>query len=100
VKRCVTKNSPEDDVARRDERSGDGAPTTTIFVALLDEGVEVWRPVEASQLPNGLFRIESENADSKCETWQFSTGTIVRCEQRNFDDGKSGLVAVQSAGDP
>jgi hypothetical protein len=72
------------------------APTQTIYIALLEEGVDVWRPVEATALPNGLFRIVSENADSETEIWQFQTGAVVRCEQRIFADGKEGLVAVES----
>ena len=76
--------------------SGEVPPTETIFVALLDEGVDVWRPIEAQALPNGLFRIVSENADPESETWQFPTGAVVRCEQRRFADGEVGLVAIES----
>jgi hypothetical protein len=29
----------------------------TIYVALLDEGVDVWRPVKARRLPSGVYLI-------------------------------------------
>ena len=76
-----------------DERAKAGTPT--IFVGLLDEGVDVWRPVEARMLANGLFRIESVNQTPETEVWQFPTGAVVQCEPRTFADGQSGLVAVQ-----
>jgi hypothetical protein len=44
--------------------------TETIYVRLLDEGVDVWRPVSAETLGEGRYRIVSENTDpedEKCE---------------------------------
>src|SRR5438093_814646 len=35
----------------------------TIMIPLLNEGVEVWRPVQAEQLPGGRYRIVSENSN-------------------------------------
>ncbi len=68
----------------------------TIYVSLLDEGTDVWRPVEAEELRDGLFRIVSENSNSEDERWEFSPGSIVRCEQQQFSDGPV-LVAVARA---
>ena len=65
---------------------------TTIYVALLDEGVDVWRPVEAERLASGLFRILSEREDPD-EIWEFFSGSIVKCESRRFDS-QLVLVAV------
>jgi hypothetical protein len=45
--------------------------TTQIYVYLLDEGTDVWRPVEAMQLTEGVYRIASEPAED--EKWQFLT---------------------------
>lgn len=63
-------------------------------MALLNEGVEVWRPVEAIEVGDGIFQIVSENPDPTDEEWEFTTGDIVRCALKSFSDG-SGLVAVE-----
>jgi hypothetical protein len=67
----------------------------TIFVALLNEGVDVWRPVQARPLSRGLFRIVGVEVDISDETWQFPAGAIVRCEQKRFGDGTTGMTAVE-----
>ena len=72
----------------------DLAEPATIFVALLDEGVDVWRPVQARPLGSGLFRIVGVEADVSDERWQFSAGAVVRCEERRFGDGTTGVAAV------
>ena len=67
----------------------------SIFVALLDEGVDVWRPVQARPLTGGLFRIVGVEADVSGESWQFPAGAIVRCEERRFGDGTIATAAVE-----
>jgi hypothetical protein len=69
---------------------------TTIYIFLLNEGVEVWRPVEAELIEDGIYRILSVNDDPNDEEWQFQTGMIVRCENKTFSDGETKLVAVES----
>lgn len=56
----------------------------TIYVALLDEGTAVWRPVEAERLRDGRFQIVSANPDPETETWEFPSGSIVQCEEREL----------------
>jgi hypothetical protein len=73
----------------------DLAAPVTVFVALLDEGVDVWRPVQARPLGRGLFRLVGVQADVSDERWQFPAGAIVRCEDRRFDDGTTGVTAVE-----
>lgn len=70
------------------------AEPVTIFVALLDEGIDVWRPVHARPLDGGLYRIVGVDADTSDETWQFPVGAIVTCEHKQFADGESGMTAV------
>src|SRR5687767_1892191 len=41
----------------------------TVMVPLLDEGVDVWRPVHAEILPHGRYRIVTENTDPDNERW-------------------------------
>ncbi len=67
----------------------------TIFVALLDEGTDVWRPVQARPLGADFYRIIGVEADVSDETWQFSPGAIVRCEPKRLNDGQVSIVAVE-----
>ena len=70
--------------------------TETIYVNLLDEGTDVWRPVEAEILGENLYRIISENKTPEDENWEFATGDIVRCERKLLSDSEPNfcLVAV------
>ena len=70
-----------------------------VYVRLLDEGTDVWRPVRATALPDGTFRLLKPNGyDPSAETWEFPPSTKVRCVTRKFADGGEGLVAVARAG--
>jgi non-homologous end joining protein Ku len=72
----------------------------TIYVPLLDEGIEVWRPVAARKLEADTYLILDQDYDRDVETWQFGPGTRVRCrkERRNGDQV---LVATEIAcGEP
>jgi len=66
--------------------------TETIYMELLDEGVDVWRPVEAERRQDGLYRIVSGPPD-ETEAWRFPPGSVVRCEEKTFSGGRKGLVA-------
>ena len=72
----------------------DLAEPVTIYVALLGEGVDVWRPVEARPLGGDRFRIIGVNADVSDETWEFPAGALVRCEPKKHEDGKIVMTAV------
>ena len=69
---------------------------TTIYVQLLDEKVDVWRPVQATHEGEDRYRILSENAAADDEHWEFGTGTVVRCARKQLADGAA-LVAVERA---
>ena len=67
-----------------------------VYVALLGgEGVAVWRPVAAERVGEALYRLDGPVPDG--ESWQFQPGEVVRCEQRDFADGKQALTAVERA---
>jgi hypothetical protein len=68
----------------------------TIYVALLDEGIDVWRPVEAERLARDRYLIIDQNYDRGIERWEFEPGTIVRCRKEKRD-GRSILVATAAA---
>ena len=66
----------------------------TVYVALLGESVDVWRPVKAEHVQESLYRITGENTSPEDEEWEFVTGQVVRCVNRDLSDGPS-LVAVE-----
>jgi hypothetical protein len=75
-------------------------PKVTIYVALLDEGVDVWRPVEAVYEGDNRYRITSPDPDPENEQWEFASGTRVCCKPRTFQDGQTGRVAYSCVIEP
>jgi hypothetical protein len=61
---------------------------TEIFVSLLNEQVDVWRPVQAEHLRENLYKIIEQPYDREDETWQFEPGDEVVCELIDSDDGR------------
>ena len=68
---------------------------TTLYVYLLEEGTDVWRPVSAEPVGEDHYRILSVNESRRDENWEFPTGSVVRAEYKNLTDGKT-LVAVEA----
>jgi hypothetical protein len=68
----------------------------TIYVPLLDEGTTCCRPVDAESISDCTFRILSENLEPEDEKWEFPSGSIVRCEEREDEEGRI-LIAVALA---
>lgn len=67
-----------------------------IYVSLLDEGVRVWRPVQAERLHDGVYRIEAQPYDRTTESWEFEPGDIVMCATVESADGPI-LAAIRRA---
>ncbi len=67
----------------------------TVYVALCDEGIDVWRPVVAESVGESVYRL-AETPVPETEKWEFGPGSIVWCELRQLSDGPA-LVAVSSA---
>jgi hypothetical protein len=67
---------------------------TTVYVELLDEGTDVWRPVAADEVRPGCFLLRGEMPAE--ERWAFQPGALVECEFRKLSGG-SRLVAVRLA---
>lgn len=61
---------------------------TEIFVSLLDEGVDVRRPVQAEHIHDNVYRIVDQPYDRGIETWQFEPGDEVVCEPTESSDGR------------
>ena len=66
----------------------------TIYLPLLNEGTDCWRPVEAIELGSDLFRIVSQKPED--EEWPYRSGEVVRCRWRQFSEGE-GWEAVAAA---
>jgi hypothetical protein len=70
----------------------------TIHVYLLDEGVDVWRPVESEEIGNDIFRIPAGVTIPEGENWEFQPGDLVRCELKTLSkrsEVEASLVAVE-----
>jgi len=65
---------------------------TTVLVELLDEGTDVWRPVEVVEVRPGWHLLEGSAPDDEC--WAFPPGTVVECEVRRSSGGER-LVATR-----
>lgn len=69
----------------------------TIYVLLLDEGTDVWRPVVARKVDgNKRYIIEGPPYNEfpvESETWEFEPGSDVIVEHKEFNES-SGKVAV------
>jgi hypothetical protein len=62
--------------------------TETIYVELLDEGVDVWRPVAAEPLGEDRYRLVAPaDYDPETKKWAFLPGTVVRRKARRLSDG-------------
>ncbi len=70
--------------------------TEEIYIALLDEGVDVWRPAPAWKIADATYIIlRPDDYDPDDETWQFPPGSTVICEPKTITDGRI-LAAVRS----
>ena len=82
-------------------RQADAITMATIYVQLLDEGIECWRPVEAEHVEGDRYRIIETPPDG--ERWAFPSGSVVRCSPQLLQGsetilGTVTLVAHKQAG--
>jgi len=66
----------------------------TIYIPILNEGIDVWRPVEALMLTELGYMVTE--TPPPYEEWVFLPGQILRCEKRQLS-GQELLVAVAKA---
>ena len=66
-----------------------------IYVRLLNEGVDVWRPAQATRVEVDVFRIEGP-APAQGEEWECSVRALVKVRPLKSDGGAVGLVAESS----
>jgi hypothetical protein len=68
---------------------------TTLYIALLDEDVEVWKPMQGSRISGSKYLIIGDETDPDFESLQFKPGDTVICEERLLSGGQA-LVAVRA----
>lgn len=68
-----------------------------IYVALPDERVPVWRPVNAERVGEALYLILEQPYDRESERWQFEPGDLVECEYLSLASGSSRTEPVLTA---
>ena len=70
---------------------------TTVYVRLLDEGTDVFRPTLADRTSDGFYRLRpTGDYDSDDERWEFLPGQVVRCRLIKLHGGER-LVALALA---
>jgi hypothetical protein len=70
--------------------------SVVIYLYLLNEGTDVWRPVHAEHIEGDIYKItEDEVPDG--EEWAFPPRAHVRCREHTFSGGQTGLVAFELA---
>ena len=66
-----------------------------IFVKLLNEGTEVYRPVPAELIKAGIYKLKGDDIyNPEDEQWEFSPGTQVVVTEKFLSNGIE-LVAVR-----
>jgi len=67
--------------------------STQIHVRLLNENVDVWRPVRAMRVRDDIYRILNQPYDVSIESWEFEPGDEVQCEETETASGQR-LAAI------
>jgi len=65
-----------------------------VYVALLDEGTDCWRPVQAEHISGDTYRLCGPKHPD--EVWEFQPGDLVRCKFHRFSGGEERLTAFDS----
>ncbi|HUR97923.1 MAG TPA: hypothetical protein VMZ26_07645 [Pyrinomonadaceae bacterium] len=65
----------------------------TIYVYLLDDGTDAWRPVDAIHVGGDHYKIT--NPPIAGENWEFGPGSTVRCRKKVGADNAVFLAAFE-----
>jgi hypothetical protein len=66
-----------------------------VYIKLLEEGTEVYRPVPAIELKENIYEVKGHDIyDPEDEVWEFKPGARVVVEEQKLD-GDLVLVAVR-----
>jgi hypothetical protein len=69
----------------RSEIANQSELSLLLYMPMLDEGIDVWRPVAAHPLGHSVAQIRSETPDD--ESWQYPTGARIVYEERALSGG-------------
>jgi len=69
-----------------------------IYIKLLNEAVDVWRPAKAEHVKKNVYRILPQQYSHETESWQFEPGDEVICKIIDSSDGKI-LAAISNVRD-
>jgi hypothetical protein len=67
-------------------------PAQGVFVRVLPPGAFSLQRVQAVQIKSRFYRIITPNAGD--EPWEFTTGDLVECAERDLPNGERGLLAI------
>lgn len=67
----------------------------TIYMPLVGEGTDCWRPVRAAQIDGDVFEVVDKIPEN--ESWAFAPFSRVRCRDKSFANGRVGLVVFAYA---
>lgn len=74
---------------------GTSTETVVLYIPLLNEGVDVWRPTRGVVLgPDTIQVLATDDYDPTTEEWAFPPGSTVRCV-KEMKSGGEVLVAQQ-----
>lgn len=68
---------------------------SVIYMPLVGEGTDCWRPVRARKISEDIFEVV--DAIGAGESWAFAPGSRLKCREHIFTTGESGLVAFEYA---
>ena len=66
----------------------------TVYVRLLDEDVDVWRPVPATFEGSDVYRLSEQQPDG--ERWEFRPGSRVHCKRQALADGEEAHLVARA----
>jgi hypothetical protein len=64
-----------------------------VYVRLLGEGTDVYRPVPAERISSNVFILGGQDILTDDEVWEFSPGTKVRVATKMLSKGQVSVVA-------
>uniref|UniRef100_B0SXZ6 Uncharacterized protein n=1 Tax=Caulobacter sp. (strain K31) TaxID=366602 RepID=B0SXZ6_CAUSK len=64
---------------------------TAVYVGLVGEGTDVWRPTSAYRLTETVYVLSNENFDADTETWAVAPGSLVTVTNQQT---RTGLIPV------
>lgn len=67
-----------------------------IYIPLLNDETQSWRPVEAERVGTNTYRVVAFKPED--EEWPVTTNDIVQCKLQKFSDGTQGLAVILPEG--